>query len=262
MESSERPIVVNCGGAISLDTKFVTENLIGRLDYYFMYVTEGKLNVDVGERTFVAERGDMIVFPPKLSYRYSHDGDDRITYLWAHFSGSHAERCLKECGFAQLPQIWRGSFDMRIQRRFEKLFDIYAEGGALRDARLGNCFEDILLCAAEQMRGERPDGGRFYTSLKYMSSNYSSDIKISELAQMENLSVSRYNYLFRRSVGISPKSYLINLRLNTARQLLLETDMSVKQIAVCVGYDDGCYFSRIFKTHNSLSPEQFRESRE
>ena len=99
-------------------------------------------------------------------------------------------------------------------------------------------------------------------SISYMHSKYNSDIRVPMLAQMENLSVSRYNAVFNSVMGISPQRYLINLRLQNACELLKNTDMNVNQIGVLVGYDDPHFFSKIFKRYIGISPNSYRHCKE
>ena len=62
-------------------------------------------------------------------------------------------------------------------------------------------------------------------------------------------------------MGRSPQQYLINLRLHNAQNMLLDTDLSVGEIARSVGYDDQLYFSRLFHRYFGTSPREYREVR-
>lgn len=64
---------------------------------------------------------------------------------------------------------------------------------------------------------------------------------------------------FRRMTGTTPKQYILGLRLEYARDLLLETDVPVAQVAERCGFSDSFYFSRCFKNHFSTSPRQYRK---
>lgn len=59
--------------------------------------------------------------------------------------------------------------------------------------------------------------------------------------------------------GIAPKDYLIGKRIAHAKRLLRETDASVMEISVSVGYVDQLYFSRIFKKREGISPLAYRK---
>jgi AraC-like DNA-binding protein len=81
------------------------------------------------------------------------------------------------------------------------------------------------------------------------------------MAKKINLSASHFSSLFRKATGMSPLDYFIHLKLQKACLLLYSTETKVKKVAGAIGYDDPYYFSRLFKKHMKLSPEQYRTLR-
>lgn len=79
-----------------------------------------------------------------------------------------------------------------------------------------------------------------------------------ELARMAHLSVSQFTRRFRATTGMSPGRYLIKARLSRARQLLLESEMTIAQIADALGYPDVYFFSRQYRAHTGLTPGRER----
>ena len=73
----------------------------------------------------------------------------------------------------------------------------------------------------------------------------------------ENLSRSRYNYVFKKETGLSPKQYLINLRIAKSEWYMKHSNLNISQIAENVGYVDALYFSRVFKKKNGISPKYY-----
>ena len=98
------------------------------------------------------------------------------------------------------------------------------------------------------------------TALKIIDYNYSSPITIEQISKRVSLNPSYFSRLFTEQVGISPKQYLLNKRLNRAKELLSETNASIFEIANSVGYDDQLYFSRIFKKHIGISPTEYKNA--
>ena len=97
-------------------------------------------------------------------------------------------------------------------------------------------------------------------SISYINGNYVQDLRIPELAKMENLSVSRYNSLFKQVTGISPVEYIKKMRLASACELLSATDLPIKTVSAMVGYPDSHFFSRIFKKSLGVSPAFYRKN--
>ena len=66
--------------------------------------------------------------------------------------------------------------------------------------------------------------------------------------------------LFTKHLGMSFVTYLENIRINKAKELLYSTNMSIREIAVSVGYSSASYFSKVFKKRIGITPLQYRNS--
>ena len=82
------------------------------------------------------------------------------------------------------------------------------------------------------------------------------DLSFGDLAKKAGVSEGYLRSLFRQRLGSSPVKYRNTLRLMRARDMLLSTDMSVKEAAASVGFQDQLYFSRIFRGHFGISPRE------
>ncbi len=78
------------------------------------------------------------------------------------------------------------------------------------------------------------------------------------LAQIAGLSDYHFSRLFKRATGLSPSQYFIRLRMARARQLLLETDLSVIEIGMEVGYSSPGHFSQVFRREVGVTPRAYR----
>lgn len=98
--------------------------------------------------------------------------------------------------------------------------------------------------------------GRIQT---YIELHCGDNLTIYDLANNANMSVSNFNKLFTREVGVSPKNYLTSVRLNKALKLLRRNDFSVSEIAVQCGFSSLSHFSSAFKKVYDMSPSDYRE---
>lgn len=93
----------------------------------------------------------------------------------------------------------------------------------------------------------------------YMKNNYSEDLSVKDLANMNNVTENQLFYAFSKYADLGPGEYLLRHRLNKASELLIHTEFNIKEIAEMVGYEDPLYFSRIFKKTYGLSPNYYRK---
>ncbi len=99
---------------------------------------------------------------------------------------------------------------------------------------------------------------RLTRSLSYLREHFTEDIDKEALAAMDGLGSSRYHALFRQLMGCTPAGYITSLRMSKARELLIDPDLPVGEVAALCGYADPLYFSRVFRRECGLSPSQYR----
>jgi AraC-like DNA-binding protein len=95
-------------------------------------------------------------------------------------------------------------------------------------------------------------------SLVYMLTHLDQPLRVPELSRIADVSCSHFFALFKRATGQTPITYFTRARMRRACKLLLETSLSVKEIAASLGYEDEFYFSRLFKSLHQLAPSYYR----
>ena len=260
VRSDEAPLIVNCAGNISSDKPFVTYNAAGREDFYFIYMIKGSITLPMNGDVRVATGGDVLLFPPHYRYRYSYDGKEPLEYMFVHFTGSYADALLERLGLSPLPSLYKTDGDRRITDVFRSLLEATVDTSEYQKYELAALLEMGLVLVAARF-AKRAQSRTLERSLNIMHTAYHSDIRIPDLARVENLSHSRYVEIFKKQTGTSPMSYLVNLRIRAACNLLESTDIQIGQICRMVGYDDMRFFSKLFKKHIGISPTEYRRKR-
>lgn len=92
-------------------------------------------------------------------------------------------------------------------------------------------------------------------AIDYMHSHLDQDISLEVLAQTVNISPSHLHRLFKQETGMAPHQYLINLRVNQAKKLLLTRNFSVNEVAAEVGFADQSHLNRHFKRIFGVTPK-------
>ena len=94
--------------------------------------------------------------------------------------------------------------------------------------------------------------------IQQMERNTEDPISPSDLAKGVNMSTRQLERLFRRYLNRSPKRYYMELRLEKARNLLLQTDMSVINVALACGFTSPSHFSKCYRSHFNRTPYRER----
>lgn len=97
-------------------------------------------------------------------------------------------------------------------------------------------------------------------AMAYLHEHFSGPISRWDLAQYVCISEDYLTYCFRQELGTTPMQYLQRYRVNQAKPLLKNSQKSITEIALEVGFTDSGYFSRVFRRQTGMSPEAFRRT--
>ena len=95
---------------------------------------------------------------------------------------------------------------------------------------------------------------------EYIDKNYQEDINLNKISNYVSLSKNYFCNIFKKETGITIWDYLIRIRMEEAKKMLLETEQKTYEISELVGYDDPSYFGRLFKKYTGFTPIEFRDS--
>src|SRR5205823_1111486 len=97
-------------------------------------------------------------------------------------------------------------------------------------------------------------------ALDYIYDNMGSDLSLRELAAIAGVSASYFATLFKQATGMSPHQYVIHRRVEKARSLLHQSELSIGQIAVLTGFYDSSHLNHHFKRLTGVTPKTLRGS--
>lgn len=244
-------------------------NFEKRNDYLLCIVTNGQGTLIVNNNVYSLKNGSAFVIFPGMEGYFDADAGVSCSYSWIGFSGVKADECVRYSGFSQkslFQTIDNTEHLCAYIKRMLEVRDMTFANELKRNGLLKLFFSDFIEQYDKQVAEihlKVSHGGEtsayIRNAISYISENYSSNIKINELADYIGVNRSYLASSFKKATGYSPKEYLLCLRMEKAKTLLEKTDMPINSIANSVGYTDQLAFSRMFKRYSGVSPRAYRE---
>ena len=258
--SDEQSLMVNCAGITATPFCFSTDSKGKRKDYYLMYLTDGELTFHFPNEEKNLTAGTAVIFPPEYHYVYSHSASSDICYYYVHFTGRDAKSILANYGLTEFPIVESIGISQRTIYYFEQLFSVLSRKELFFEQESALKLGSILLHLAKRISKSlaKPTETPLSKSVEYMHTSFQEEISLEMLANLENLSVSRFCTLFKTTFGVSPIQYLITIRIENACELLKNTDISIQNCALSCGYANEYFFGRQFKKQTGITPAKFR----
>jgi AraC family transcriptional regulator len=225
-----------------------------------------ELHLDLDGRRIHAEikRGaNLALLPASTSvegeFEVAPSFDYTVVFLdptLASDSGCHFNRPLIAFGNEDLQ---RGlSVLCREARNADSLYGLFAEGWAMQALAL------LARIDGSQAAPVRPCGGlapgSFRRVIDYIEADLSRAFTIEELAKVAGVSSRHFIRAFRESAGQTPLRYVYDLRLERAKEFLLDSRRTATEIALDCGFSHAQHFSTAFKKATGLTPSDFRRA--
>jgi AraC family transcriptional regulator, arabinose operon regulatory protein len=200
----------------------------------------------------------MMIWEPGQSHYYGH-AKSRWDHSWFHCEGTAVRRRIQATSLPlnrpfPLPESavvekYLMAFHSEITSHIEPDVEIQ---GSLFSVWMREMERNVAVGPA----GVAPQ--RFIDVKRRIESHFHEPLRLSDLADIADMSVSHFCAGFKRHFGFSAIEYVVLLRMQHAAFLLGDINMNVTAVAEAVGYRDLYYFSKLFKKHHGMSPRHYR----
>lgn len=221
------------------------------IHYFLFWNPTGKVTLTFNEKEITVSSDQAVLIPPCTLFGARSEG--KFSHLYTHFSIGEPF-CNIRNGLYLL--------DAAPARAFfrKKLFDQTPPWRAHLSWHILICEYLRLLpeeAFSEQSLSPRKDS-RIRSVLEYCSKDLLHAPDNRTLAKYAKMSLNNFQRAFLRETGLSPQKYLHQRKLDHARKLLLETRLSIEEIAQICSYADRYHFSKAFKKYFGLTPGSIR----
>lgn len=258
--------------------KMLTESIYHEHDFTeFTFILSGKGKYLVDGKIYEVEAGDLIMCNPRVKHQnIVVNSKEPTVEFFAGFTDFHFKNMpansvvLKDGGYIlhttseTKQEILRHCYEMIAENEASQVGKYFMLKAHLMQILL-LLIRDITEVADTNQKGCNFESyNKSYavkTIINYLNENYESKISLDQIAHNMYLSPVYISKIFKEETGESPINYLIKIRLEKARDILLESDGgSIKSIANSVGYEDVYHFSKLFKKYYGISPLYYKKT--
>ena len=232
-------------------------------EYAFWLIQSGSMIIEYKKQTYSLSQGDIFFFYPEILYHASSVEGCCFTFLhfdavlganyqalhFYPFDGKYAAKDVAEF----FPTLLSCATSLQHDKTFA---DMEIQGATMY-------FLANLMRRQYEKKGDnsavshKSALARLQPVFIYVNHHLTEPISISDLAATINLSEKYFIKFFKKTMGITPINYIIEVRMKKALQYLHEQSYSVKEVATLVGYADIYTFSKAFKKMYGVAPSKF-----
>ncbi|SEN96381.1 AraC family transcriptional regulator [Paenibacillus sp. OV219] len=237
--------------------------------YEFNYVSDGGLFTTIAGDEFRIEAGQSYLIPPGIVHSHRHrqgESDEGFCLRWqivdeAHDdlgTGTAEEKEFLQC-FAQIrpyalkPETAAPLLALRSEMSVLALRSAFASW-------ITGLFEDWRANTQIPLLQSHDHSDVIVRqTLLYLNAYYATELRVQDIASSLHVSYRTLARLFKQRTGVTVIEKLNDIRIKQAKKLLIETQLTLKQIALAVGLKNEFYFSTLFRQVAMVTPSSFRE---
>ena len=220
------------------------------------YVEEGCGTVHINGETFSPKAGDSYFLHAGKDHYYYSNRDDPWKKHFINVSGKLVESLAVGYGVSNTAHF----VGLDLGDELKQIIEIAKKGEMDNTPELITILNGIFLKMHTDIKRSGEPSGLGAEMKDFLNTQITSKFHIELLCKHISMSESQTIRLFKKNFGITPYTYVLNQKIDFAKKLLIDTSLTVKEIATKLCFSDEYYFSNIFKEKAGCSPSQYRRS--
>jgi len=240
------------------------------------FVISGRCGYDIGGTYYIAQPGDILLFNPGVDHNViTLDMDTPSIQFFIGLNDFHMKG-MQQNHITFSPDFPIIHTEGEDRQAIQKLcYDIIDEQESCMPGKYFMLRSYLTQFVLHILRLKHEEAQKEYKrchysyyrkshiikqTITFLEAHYTEKISLDQISQNVYLSPVYISKVFKEETGESPISYLIKIRLEQAKKILeREDEMSIKEVATSVGYDDMYHFSKLFKKYYGISPSHFKK---
>jgi len=231
-------------------------------------VLSGSIVLNIHAQRHICTEGDIIFIPPfsvhnvlcESEYAQIRGITFELSLIPEGAFGIPAEKILNKEAITEY--VCRGSTNRELGNYMNDAVDIYYRNGPTYKLEMLSMLYRMtafLINHYFHSYEAYESFDRLQPVIDYIVQNYQRDISLSELSDIINVCEDHLIRLFKSATNKTPIRYILDLRMQEMLKLLLETNLSLTEIANKVGFSNANYMSRVFRARLKMTPSQYRK---
>lgn len=234
--------------------------------FLFFVVIKGSGTLAYDDNSYALTTGSCVFINCKHPYSHTTDEDNLWTLKWTHFFGPTIQSIYdKYCERGGRPVFTLSTSELEsIDTVWKNIMTVAKSSDYLRDMRINEALGSLLTLIMEQSwhpedRTTAPKRASVVDVKNFIDEHYAEKISLEALSSRFYIDKYYLTKTFRSQFGLNISTYIQNIRITKAKQLLRFSDKTVEEIGFEVGIGNPAYFSRVFKEVEGIGPKMYRE---
>ncbi len=226
--------------------------------YLIMYIKKGVLSITTNNRTFTAYENEIVLIDCYKPHSYEAITDSTVD--WLHFDGVVAKEYFslitKETNF-----VFTLLDNLAFKHNLNKIYNSFNENKPIKEILQSNYISTLLTELSIQQEKQETNNtstSNIEKSISFINENIEQDLSLELLANQVSLSPYYFTRIFKTETGFTPHQYVLYTRINHAKFLLKNTELSIKQICFMCGFSCESNFCTAFKKWTNITPTNYR----
>jgi len=218
------------------------------IPFQVAFMLEGEMYITEEDREYIIRPGDILFFRSGLTHYGHKKSTSPVSFYWVMYE-TNIESYRGFPSFAHIEDT------LLINQLFKQLLHFSSYSIVETNAALV-----LLLNELKRTLGRKYSQHRSVVDniCRWVDINLQKDINVSKVAEKFNFNKDYISKIVKREKGMGIKEYILSQRINRAKQLLLNTHLSVKQITKECGFFDYTQFLKMFKRYEGVTPKEYR----
>lgn len=228
--------------------------------FLIMYIKKGHCHVSINTKTYIAQENQIIILDCYKPHSYYTTSSCEVE--WLHFDGPIARNYF-DLITADAHFIVSLKDTFTFEKHFHKLYQIFSTNAPIKEALISQYITTLLtelILTKDDAHQNINIAYLFEDITTYINENFNKTLTLETLAQKASLSPYYFTRLFKKETGFTPHEYLIAVRINSAKFLLKNTTLSIKQVGFNCGFTSESSFCSTFKKWVNTTPTNYRSS--